>query len=110
MVTLDPYWLTFIISVFLPMVVALVTKQFASGMVKSLVLLFLSAVTGTLTSIAADNGTFELKAAVVATIVSFITAVGFHFGLLKGINVTGSAGAIQTKTASFGFGGVQAGG
>lgn len=111
MVTLDPYWLTLIISVFLPMIVALVTKQVASGAVKSLVLLALSALTGTLTSIGASgDSTFDLKSAAVTTVVSFITAVGFHYGLLNNINVTGTDGAIQTKTADFGIGGSQAGG
>ena len=103
-VTLDPYWLTMIISVFLPMIVALVTKQVASGTVKSLVLLFLAAVTGTVTSWQGNGGTFDVKSAIVSTIMSFVIAVGVHFGLLKSMNVTGSQGAIQRKTAKFGLG------
>lgn len=104
LVTIDDYWLTALISVFLPMIVALITRQVASGTVKSLILLFLSAVTGTVTSWQATGGTFDLKDAVIATIMSFIVAVGMHFGLLAPTGVTGSEGAIQRKTASFGIG------
>ena len=103
-VTLDQYWLTMVISVFLPMIVALVTKQLASGSVKAVLLLFLAAVTGTATQIAAANGVFDLKDAVVATVMSFIIAVGMHFGLLSPTGLTGSEGKIQTKTATFGIG------
>lgn len=104
-VTLDAYWLTMILSVFLPMIVALVTKQLASGTLKAVVLLALSAITGTLTQIQAANGVFDLKAAIIATAMSFVIAVGVHFGLLKPANLTGSEGKIQTKTANVGLGG-----
>ncbi len=103
-VTLDQYWLTMIISVFLPMIVALVTKQVASGGLKAVILLFLSAVTGTLTQIAAANGVFDLKDAIVATVMSFVIAVGIHFGLLSPTGLTGSEGKIQSKTANVGLG------
>jgi hypothetical protein len=97
-VTIDEYWLTFAVSVALPILVALVTKRLASGAVKSLVLLFLSVITGWLTSLYATDGAFELKAAAVGVAVSFITAVGAHFGLLgsNALNITGKNGAIQT--------------
>ena len=97
-VTIDEYWLTFAVSVGLPILVALVTKRLASGAVKSLVLLFLSVITGWLTSLYATGGTFELRAAVVGVAMSFITAVGAHFGLLgtNALNITGKNGAIQT--------------
>lgn len=97
-VTIDEYWLTFLVSVALPMVVAVVTKRLASGVVKSMVLLFLTVLTGWLTSLYATGGVFELKAAGVGVAVSFITAVGAHFGLLgpNGLNITGKNGAIQT--------------
>lgn len=103
-VTLDPYWLTMIIGIFLPMLVALVTKQVASGNLKAVLLLLLAAVTGTVTSWQSNGGTFDLKSAVVSTILTFVIAVGSHFGLLKELNITGSQGAIQRKTASFGVG------
>lgn len=97
MLVIDNYWLTLLLSVILPMIVALVTKQAASGAVKSLTLLFLAAVTGTVTSIQQNGGVFDWKAALLNTIVAFVIAVGVHFGLLKEINLTGADGLIQTK-------------
>lgn len=104
LVTISDYWLTALISVFLPMIVAIITKQVASGTVKSLVLLLLAAITGTVTSWQATGGTFDVKDAVIATIMSFVVAVGIHFGLLSPTGVTGSEGALQRKTAGFGLG------
>ena len=95
LVTIDEYWLTFAVSVLLPMIVAAVTRRFSAGAVKSLVLLLLAIVAGWLTSLQATGGEFELKAAVTAMFVSFITAVGFHYGLLKPTGVTGDNGAIM---------------
>ncbi len=97
MITFDQYWLTVVISVFLPMVVALVTKQVASSGVKAIVLLALTVVTGALTQIQADGGTFDWKTTVTQTVVAFVIAVGVHYGLLKPIAITGSEGKIQTK-------------
>lgn len=101
-VTIDDYWLTFAVSVALPVLVALVTQRLASGAVKSLVLLFLSLVTGFATSLFATDGTFELKSAGVAFAVSFVTAVAAHFGLLgsNGLNLTGKNGAVATALPS----------
>jgi hypothetical protein len=96
MLTIDQYWLTLLLSLVLPMLVALVTKQVASPKLKSVLLLALSAITGTLTSIAAAGGEFEWKAAVIGTVLSFIVAVGTHFGFLKPVGITGSEGLIQT--------------
>lgn len=96
-VTIDEYWLNMVISTFLPIIVALVTKRFATGNVKALVLLLLSAVTGTLTSIQASGGTFDLESAITGTVISFITAVGIHFGLLGPTGVTGRDGTIQAS-------------
>lgn len=104
MIEIDDYWLTLLLSVILPMIVALITKQVASGTVKSITLLALAAVTGTLTSIQQQGGAFDWKHALLNTIVSFVIAVGIHFGLLKEINVTGSEGVIQRKTSTFGLG------
>lgn len=96
-VTIDEYWLTFAVSVALPIVVALVTKRLASGAVKSVTLLLLSVITGWLTSLYATGGVFELKAAAVGVAVSFITAVGAHFGLLGPSGITGKNGAIAVS-------------
>jgi hypothetical protein len=96
-VTIDEYWLTFLVSTALPMVVALITNRLASGTVKSLTLLLLAVITGWATSLYATGGVFELKAAAVGIVVSFITAVGSHFGLLAPSGVTGKNGGIAVN-------------
>lgn len=105
-VTIDEYWLTFLVSTVLPMVVAFVTNRWASSTLKAMVLIVLSVLTGWLTSLQATGGTFEVKAAVVGMFVSFITAVGMHFGLLQSrvLGLTGRDGAIA-KTMPAGIGG-----
>lgn len=96
-VTIDEYWLTFTIGTAIPIVVALVTSRLATGAVKAIALLFLSALNGWLTSLLATNGTFQLKAAVIGFFVSFVTAVASHYGLLNtnALGITGRDGVIQ---------------
>ncbi len=95
-ISFDQYWLTMLIAVILPALVSLVTKQLASSGLKAVILLLLSAVTGALTSIQNQGGTFVLKDVFLATLFTFLVAVGVHFGLLKPAGITGSEGAIQT--------------
>lgn len=95
MVTIDQYWLAFVIAVALPAVTALITKQAASGQVKSLVLLALTIVTATAVQIANSGGTFDLAETAKTTLVAFVVAVCSHFGLLKPLGATGSEGVIQ---------------
>lgn len=94
-ITIDDFWLTFLIATILPAVTAFVTKRYASSATGALVLLLLSVVTGWATSLQATDGVFEIKAAVTGMFVAFVTAVAMHFGLLKPANVTGSGGIIQ---------------
>jgi hypothetical protein len=103
-VTIDEYWLNLLISMILPIVVALVTKRFANGQVKAVVLLALSVITGWLTSLQATGGTFELKSAITSTVVSFVAAVAVHFGLLAPAGVTGADGVIA-RSVPGGIGG-----
>lgn len=91
---LDAYWLNFAIATGLPMLVALITKKAAAGHVKALTLLALSAVNGALVSIQATGGVFRPSVILPATIVSFVTSVGVHYGLLKPSGVTGSDGVL----------------
>jgi hypothetical protein len=110
LVTIDEFWLAFLIGTILPAATAFVTNRFASGAVKSLTLLALSLITGGATSVAATGGTFELKAAVVGFFVTFVTGVATHYGLLKPNGVTGSDGAIaRAVPGGIGGGGSRAG-
>lgn len=94
-VTIDEFWLTFLVATVLPALTALITKRFAPGSTKALVLTALSVIAGWLTSLQATGGDFDLKAAVVAVVTTFVTAVATHYGLLQPLAVTGSSGAIQ---------------
>lgn len=94
-VTLDDYWLTFLVSVALPMLTAVIRRRYSASWIASLVLLLLAMISGWLTSLYATGGTFELRAAAVSVAVSFITAVGVHYGLLKPTGITGNDGVIS---------------
>lgn len=94
-VTIEEYWLTFILSTVLPILTGLATKRLTSSGVKAWVLLFLTILTGFFTSLGPTGGRFELKAALVGVFVSFITAVGAHYGFLKPSGVTGTDGSVQ---------------
>jgi hypothetical protein len=102
-VTIDEYWLNLLISMLLPIVVAVVTKRFAAGSVKAVTLIALSVITGWLTSLQATGGAFEIKSAVTAVLVSFVAATASHFGLLAPANITGADGVVQ-RTVQGGIG------
>lgn len=100
MITIDDFWLTFLVATILPAVVAFVTKRYANT-AGALTLLFLSVISGWLTSLnATPDHSFDLKTAVVAIVTTFITAVVTHFGLLKPVGVTGANGIIQQAIPS----------
>lgn len=93
-ITIDEYWWNMIAGVVIPLLVALIKKRFASGAVGAMILLFLSALTEAIRVIIGNDGHFELKQAVVGLVMTFLTAVGAHFGLWKPAAVTGDHGAI----------------
>lgn len=104
-VTIDPYYLSLLVAVVLPALVALVTKRFASGAVKSLVLLFLTIVLGFVTELQNNGGgPFDLEIAIRNTVVAFVIAVAVHYGLLQPLQITGKDGAIQKATGNVGVG------
>lgn len=95
LVTIDDFWLTFVVGTALPAVTALVTNRLAHPGVKALVLVFLSIVTGWATALLAQpDHSFDLKSTVIGIFVAYITAVASHFGLLAPAGVTGKNGAI----------------
>jgi hypothetical protein len=96
MITIDDFWLTFLIATILPAIVAFVTKRFADSVYGAITLLFLSVISGWLTSLnATPDHSFDLKTAFIAIVTTFITAVVTHFGLLKPARITGSGGVVQ---------------
>ncbi len=96
MIAFDTYWLTVVVAVLLPALVALVTKQTASGTVKALMLSFLSLLAATLTQILQAGGAFNWQLTLRDFAVTYVIAVCVHFGLLKPMSITGSSGRIQS--------------
>lgn len=97
MITVPDYWLTFLISIALPMLVTLVTKQLAKKWFQGLILALLSAATGVGMSVQQAGGSFEWRAALTGFFISFITAAGINYGLLEPAKITGSTGMIAKK-------------
>ena len=96
LITIDDFWLTFLVATILPAIVAFVTKRFAASQWGAVVLLFLSVISGWLTSLyAVPDHSFDPKTAAIAIVTTFVTAVATHFGLLKPVKITGSEGVIQ---------------
>jgi hypothetical protein len=87
-----------VISLVLPVVVALVTKANAPSSTKAYVLLALAAVNSFAIEAydaynAGAGDDFGWKAAIIGTVVSFLVAAATHAGLLKPAGVTGSTGS-----------------
>jgi hypothetical protein len=79
----------------LPLLVGLVTKRETSPGRKAVLLAALSVLTSLLTEIASALQTgvvYNLGTALLASLVTFLVAVGTHYGLWK---PTGTAGALQ---------------
>lgn len=93
-------WLNLVLSVGLPMLVALISKQTAHPGFKAILLLACSAASGFFMAwhdaSAAHHG-FDLNAGLMQTLVGFGLAVLAHVGILKNIGLTGSNGVIQVK-------------
>lgn len=79
-----------LIGVFLPILVALVTKDVTNSSVKSILLLVLSGVSGFLTEFV-NSPHFYWQQALLTTIVTFITGVASLYGLWRPTGVSGKA-------------------
>lgn len=100
-ITLSDVWMTFILSVLLPVLTAIVTKRFASSTTKTLTLAVLSAVAAALTQL---GGTFELGAFFTQTLTQFFIASGLHSTILKKYGVTGTNGVAAKVAPEVGVG------
>ena len=96
MVTLPLDILNLVLAAVLPVLTALVTARFASGAVKTLVLVVLTVVSTALQGVFDDGGVLPVREFIIATVLQFLMSVGFHFGLLKPTNVTGAGGLVAT--------------
>lgn len=87
------YW-NLLITVILPAVVALVTKRFAPGNLKAIVLLVLSVIGGLVNQIIAQGGSFEVGKTLWYVAGTFLVAALTHYGLLQPLGLTGALGTI----------------
>ena len=100
--TLDPALvIQMVLAVFLPILVGLVTTRVVAGGVKAWLLAGLSLVTSVVTQIGvavANNTTFDLGLALLATIPAFAISVSTYYGLWKPTGVAGAAQDVKPTT------------
>lgn len=75
-------------TVFLPILVGLVTKASTSSATKALLLATLSAVTAIVTALIQVEGSLDLYPVVLSAVEIFVIAVAVHYGLWKSTGVT----------------------
>lgn len=85
------YWIGLLISVVLPVLVGLVTKQVTHAGFKAVLLLALSTLNGFLVEYANPGPGYDFGTAVILTLVAFAVGVLSHFGLWKPTGVSGKA-------------------
>lgn len=83
LITLDPFLLSALIGIVIPLVVALVTKLSLDSRIKAILSIILSAIGGTLVQVNNNGGTFDWKQALVATAVTAGTAIVSYVGAWK---------------------------
>lgn len=96
-VTLPLDTLNLVLAAVLPILTALVTARFAPSSLKTVILVALTVLSTALQAVFDDGGTFEVRPFIMTTVLQFLMSVGFHFGLLKPANITGSSGAVATS-------------
>lgn len=83
--------LQFVVAVFLPVLVGLVTKSSTSASKKAILLLGLSVVTSLLTEIlnaVQSGGVYDLGVGLLAALTTFVVGVSLHYGLWKPTGVS----------------------
>lgn len=100
-IELDVSMLNRVVALFLPLLVALVTKKVTSQGLKSSLLFVFSAIAGLATTMIQADGRIPVAQVIDAMLTTLVTAVAVYYGLWK---PTGIAGSITEKTANFGIG------
>jgi hypothetical protein len=93
-------WLDLAVSALLPALVALITAQNAHPGLKSAVLFGLSTLSGSLSTALEDSYTgqeLSWNTVGITVLLGFATATVAHYGALRPMNITGSAGRIATR-------------
>lgn len=99
-VTIDRAYLVPAVGVFLPILVAIVTKKVASSGVKAIVLALLSALSGLGTAALSNAGAISQEAFINAFI-TWVIAVATYYGFWTNV---GTTQAVQNATANKGIG------
>jgi hypothetical protein len=95
--------LAFLSATVIPILVGLLAKANASGGVKAILSVLLSAGAGLIT-VAIDGGGLLTQEMATAWFYAFVAAQAGHFGLLKPLKITGAGGAVPQATADVGIG------
>jgi hypothetical protein len=103
-ITLSTVYVGLLVSTVLPNVTALITARMATGRYKTAVLGGLAVIAGAGQQILAAHGTFVPKTLLLWAAGTFATSVVAHYGLLKPVGLTGSAGTLA-RTLPGGLGG-----
>lgn len=101
LISLDAATLTRLLGLLVPLLVATITKKYASAGLKGFLNLVASAVVGSLVYLVAENGGYDWTGFVNASLDTFMTSIIAYYGVLK---PTGLAGSFTNATAGFGFG------
>jgi hypothetical protein len=103
-VTLNTVYVGLLVSTVLPNLTALITARLATSRYKAAVLGGLSVIAGAAQQVMNAHGTFVPKTLLLWSAGTFATSVVAHYGLLKPVGLTGSAGTLA-RTLPGGIGG-----
>lgn len=101
MITVDPIYLALVVGTFLPIVVGIVTKQWASSALKATVLAVLAVLSGFGEQAILDDGSFSIEPLVVSILTTAAIAWASYYGFWKPTTV---APKVQDATANVGIG------
>lgn len=90
-----------LLGLFVPLVVAFITKKFASQGLKGFLNLVVSAVVGSTVYLVAEDGGYDWTGFVNGTLDTFIASIIAYYGFLK---PSGIAGSVANATKNFGLG------
>ena len=93
--------LTILLSTVIPILVGIVTKEFAAGGLKAVILMAFSGLTGVVNSMIENEGVLTSET-LTAAVVAWVTAVATYYGFLK---PSGISEKVNTATAAVGVGG-----
>jgi hypothetical protein len=103
-VTLSTVYVALVVGTALPNLTALITARMATSAYKTIVLAAMSVVAGAGQQVLNAHGTFVPKTLALWAAGTFMVSVVTHYGLLKPLGVTGSAGTLA-RTLPGGLGG-----